>query len=501
MSQVLLQQLIVARNLTLANGTLEKEGGAVKYNSVAVTAAPSILAGFDWWPTSVLQRMVIYTSLGDLLKDSGLGTFPVTLKSGLTPSSRSAMFVEGGAEVLANNKKLFFFNSADPVQVLAADGVVTADLTTPPADWATIKPASGAIHERRLWGFAGHTAYYSIPTNHEDFTAAGSGSIAVYPGVGDEILGGISFKGLLIIFKYPVGIYAIDTSDTDITKWRVIKINQGIGIASPTGFVQIDDDVLFIDPQGSINLISGITEFGSVKTASISSLVALQVFVKDNLNRAQLKLAQAIYYTDKKEVHIAVPASTTTVNNRRLIVDFNEKVPRFLFSDRDVCPSIWLRKDTDTVQRPVIGDATGFVWRLDQDSKNKAGVGYSAEFQSGYSDLSHVDPTLATKRKNAQFLEVVVEPTGNWDLLVDMYWDGDYTETVSIFMGPSGVTLGTFLLGTDSLGASTIKSRRVPVHGGGRRVSIAGRNSGMSEDFSVGTFYLEFNVSDEKATP
>jgi len=40
------------------------------------------------------------------------------------------------------------------------------------------------------------------------------------------------------------------------------------------------------------------------------------------------------------------------------------------------------------------------------------------------------------------------------------------------------------------------KKRRIT--GGGRRISLQGRNSGDGQDFSVSKFYLHFRVSDER---
>src|SRR4029434_3470146 len=88
-------------------------------------------------------------------------------------------------------------------------------------------------------------------------------------------------------------------------------------------------------------------------------------------------------------------------------------------SPRDVCVSLWLRRDAGGIHRPMMGDATGTVWRLDQPVRSKDGVGYEARAATGHLDFSHVDPALASKRKNGQFLEIFWEPRGDW--LLDLY--------------------------------------------------------------------------------
>src|SRR5262245_16365753 len=143
-------QLLKARNLTLENFTLQKEGGTTKYTPSAIDGGTPIQGGWDWWPTDGVQRSVIFTGSGKLLKDSGSGAYGTTLNTGLTATSVVPVFVEGSKEAAANNRKLFCFTGKNPIQVLAADGVTTTDLATPPVDWSGAnQPITGMVHEGR----------------------------------------------------------------------------------------------------------------------------------------------------------------------------------------------------------------------------------------------------------------------------------------------------------------------------------------------------------------
>src|SRR6266850_3687262 len=77
-------KLIVARNVSLFGLTIQKEGGAVKYNTAAITGAPSIIGGWDWWPSAGLQRCITIGGDGKMYRDTGAGTFATTLKTGLS---------------------------------------------------------------------------------------------------------------------------------------------------------------------------------------------------------------------------------------------------------------------------------------------------------------------------------------------------------------------------------------------------------------------------------
>lgn len=505
-NQALIQpdQLIVARNVTFDTGTIRKEGGALKYNSTVITGAPTVMGGWDWIPTAGVQRMIVFLSDGTVKKDSGVGTFPTTLVSALTTTDVVPNFVEAGKEVAANNRKLYLFTGKNAVHFLDGDGATMAAIPTPPADWAGAnQPTCGENHEGRLWG-AGNAndpnrVYYSTTGNHGDFTGAGSGTISIYPGEGERIVDIMSFKGLLIVWKYPLGVYYVDTTDPTVTNWKVRRVSSGTGGVSALGAVQIDDDVMFLDGVGNFQLLSATQEFGNMLTNNLSQRYQINTFLRDNINMSRLAFTRAIYYGHKREAIWVLTSLNGAENNVRMTCDFNvQDTPRFRFSDRDINATIFLRQESDNIRHPCIGDNAGFVYKLDQTARNKDNLGYTGTFQTPHIDFNHVDPKLGTKRKLGQFLEVVTEPTGNWNMAVDIMWDGVTVQTVQFNMGVSGVGLGTFIIGTDQLGADALSNRKRRITGTGRRFSLVARNSGANEDFSIARFYLHFKVGDER---
>ena len=497
-------QLIVARNVAYDTGTLRKEGGAVKYNTTAITGAPIILGGWDWLPTAGVQRMVVIASDGKAYKDSGAGTFPVTLASALTVTNIVPVFVEAGKEVAANNRKLYLFTGVNAVQFLDGDGITIGAIPLPPADWAAAnQPTFGANHENRLWGGGNandpHRVYYSTTGNHGDFTGAGSGSIAIYPGEGEKLVGAISFKGLLVCWKYPLGVYYVDTTDPTIANWKVRRLSNGTGGVSPLGQVLIDDDIMFLDAAGNFQLLSATTEFGNMSTNNISQKYQINSFLRDNVNMSRLSDIRSYYYGNKREATFLFTTLNGSVNNCRVTCDFNVHGQfRFRYSDRDINTCAFMRVESDNIRHPCVGDNAGFIYKLDQTSRIKDGIGYTGEFQTPHIDFSHIDPVLGTKRKIGQFLEVVTEPTGNWNLSVDIVWDGLTVQTVQFNMGVSGAGLGTFVIGTDVLGADAVINRKRRIVGEGRRLSLRARNSGASEDFSIARFFVHFKVGNER---
>ncbi len=497
------QSLLRAQNLSYSEGTLQKEPGTVKYNSSAISGTPSILGGHDWHPSDGTQRMVVMTSDGDLLRDDGAGTFGTTLASSLTATPDVVpQFVEGGKEAAANNRKLFVFTGLNAVQVVDGDGATSAAISTPPDDWTGAnQPRVGEIHEGRLWGAGNtndpHRLYYSTTTDHEDLKGTGSGTIAIYPGEGLGIVGVYAFRSGLAVFKHPRGIYFVDTSDPTVTNWKVQRITNQIGTAWVGTSTVVENDVYFVDIAGNIRTLQTTDEFGDVSSTSVSDIQDMDPFIRNNLSFASVRKWQMVYYTTKREVHIGCTGIGATTNNARLVVDLNRReLPRFRFSQFDTPVSLWTRMVLE-VPELTGGDDAGFVRRMDQETRSHDGAGIASVFQSPHWDLAHIDPQLGILRKNGAFLEVVLEPKGNWNMSVDVLWDGETHETIQFNMGTTGASLGSFVLGTNRLAEEGLVNRKRRITGGGRRFGLAGSNSGDGQDFSVGRFYLHFHRGDE----
>jgi len=493
-------------NLTYENGTLQKEGGTALYSSGAiVTTGTSILAGADWFPAEAVQRQIIVAGTGRVLRDTGAGTFPTVMVSGLSFTNTVPVFVNGGAEVAANPRKLFLFSENNAVHTVSGDSTGMVAFASGPADWTgSSQPSFGLIHENRMWGGGNsndpHRLYFSTPSDHAIWASGTTdGSLSVYPGEGERLMGAISFKGLIIAWKKPRGMYVIDTSNTTIANWRVVRLTRAIGGSSPFSAVMVDDDVLFMDSAFNFHLLSGITEFGDMGSRNLSQQAEMEPFFRDNFNLARLDQVRSVYYSAKRQAHFAAASIGATVNNHRVVIDFNRlELARFGISDKNTCESLWLRQDGDNIERPICGNDTGDVLLLDQESRSNLGVGYVGEFQTPHTDLSFLDPALASKRKMGDFLELVVEPQGNWNLSVDVLWDDEITQTIQFNMGEEGSTLGSFVLDTDLLAGDRVVNRKRRITGSGRRISLRGRNSGDGQDFSVAKFILHFRVGDER---
>lgn len=492
--------------LDVEAGVIQKEGGATKLNPDD-NLNSRIRAGINWSATSQDHYDVVILENGDVLRDGGTGTFSTTLTDTLTLSDTPIpVFVPAGGEDVGSNRKLFLFTPDNQVQVVSGTSTSMAAISSPAADWTGSGgfPTFGVLHEGRL--FAGgnstdpHRIYYSEFDDHEDFTGAEAGTLAVFPGEGQTLVGGISFNGLLILFKYPVGIYVIETSGSP-SDWRVKRLSGSVGAINHSSIVQIDNDVVYMDPGVNIHLLSATSEFGDVRSSNVSQIHDLGPFMRREVNFAEIQSAVGVYYAAKRQAWFAIPRSGSTVPDLRLVVDGNnlDIGPRFFLSRRDTISALWMRRDVNNIPRPTSGDDEGYIWLMDRDAREKDGEGYPLRLETADTDLAFVDPKLGFRSKNAGFLEAVIEPQGDWNLTVTVIWDDTVTQQLQFHMGiVGGVKLGDFELDEDILSHSAVRTDRQKLVGSGRKVRFVLENTGADQNVVVSHMNLAFTLGDER---
>jgi hypothetical protein len=525
------EELIQALNITYEFGTIQREGGSAIYNVTPLgnpippvdPLAGDPLAGFgfggeeytpftivgghDWFPyLDTTQRSIIVCGNRAIRKDTqGQGTYPTALTILQNQPSNTPVFVEGGREEAANPRKLFIYTGTNNIQVLASDGTTTTNLANPPSDFTSgAYPLGGTIHLGSHIAFGGinpHWIYMSDPTNHENFTASDPNVfyLPVYPGVGQYIAALVSFQGMLIVFKYPRGIFYINMLTAGITNWFTVQVSLEVGIAGPNAWAYRDDDVVFMDCTGSIHSLLAIINFGFYGIKSLSDQKWIRNFIVNNVNQVMIPSVQTVYYLFKREVHFLLTKFGNTLGGIRLVMDVNNpQMNRFRYSDKDNLTCMWLTRNEALISVPWGADPDGTIWEMDQPNKSVNGYGYNSVFQTAFVDFSTILPVLGSKRKNFKFLELVGDTEGNWSILADVYIDANYVYTTLFTMGVLATGLGSIVLGQSALsggGAPTSCRRRLI--GSGKRISATFSLFGSNEDFSLSSLIYSFTVAGE----
>ena len=208
-SAIPLSGLITCRNLTLADFSWRTGGGASKLG-VAIAGTPQIVHAIDYWPTPSQQRTVVIGSNGQLYKDDGTGNAWASLLAGMTQGGAAVPhFTIAGAEAAGQSRKLFYMDRVNPMQVLLGDAATMAAISKPAADWAGgNQPGWSVAHQSYHWAGgnlnAPHTVYRSLATDHQDYTTAPYTLITGPQSLEQYTVAGVSYKGGIVVGKFPV---------------------------------------------------------------------------------------------------------------------------------------------------------------------------------------------------------------------------------------------------------------------------------------------------------
>jgi hypothetical protein len=491
--------LIRANNVSYETGLITKAPGARAYNSTALSAGVIALA--DYWPDIVTQRLFAATSDGKIYRDEGDRLFGggTAVATGLLNLDSNSSFVVGGAETTSRSKKLFFFSGTNQVKVLEGDESTFSNIDSPAADWTTPNfPRIALVHRNRLWAFMKQTAYASDTANHENFTSNYLVQY-IYPGEGGDVIGAFVFRGRLFVFKEGGLVYFLEDSDADSDNWYWSKLASNFGLASPHGIIQVGNDMIAVNENGSPISYAAVQSFGDIESADILRALQVEDYYRSVTSLSGIRYTHAIYYEAKKQAFFTGRTTYRTTNNLLFHLDFSKQNPRAAMWTKDQANCLALRKDINYVPRPMYGADDGKVYLLDQEDRLTGASSYTGEIKIGHTDFRYADQSLATKNKLFDYLAVEFVPCGTWDLSIDVYIDGNFSETITFPMDVRDDGLGTFTLDTDLLGREETQTIQKPLHGSGRRISFHCYQAGSNQNFALASLSVGFRVSAEQA--
>lgn len=489
-----LQQL---RNADLTDHTLRPEGGAATFG-VPLSGVPAIRAAIDYWPDTSTQRIVAMASDGTLQKDDSLGavwTAVTGALGALTVAGAVPSFSTGGREDATKSNALFYADGINPERVMRGDGTFAA-LSAPAPEWTGVnRPRGFAINQGYNWAFGcptlPHHLVRSLDTNHENFTSTRF-AVPIFGGdkPGLYVSCALNFKGFLVVWKFPAGVYAYDTRDADPANWYAVRIGSG-GAPGPGCAVVAENDVLWVDPAGGMHLLSATQEAAGLRAEDIAYR-KLGRFIPNQISRTNLSRAQLVYDSDRQEAVLACSAQGTTALNRRLTLDLGNKAEvgeRWRISDRDVNEALFLRRESDNVEHLYMGDDAGQFWKLNQATRSKAGAGYTFEYWTADTDFAAMAQKLTGKKNSGAYLQLIYDPHSTGTHTVRIWRDGSQRQSLdfSLSGGPNAlpVTL-PFVLGAETM-LATGKRRLL---GAARRWSLQGISSVAGFDFGITGFII-----------
>lgn len=524
--------LLVANNVRLHQGMVEKDAGSARFNTTAIPLG--VLAAIEFSPDYSARYVICVGGDGNVYAVNSAGVVSAaivstTLAAPLTVTfGNQIQFVIGGGEVAGNSRKLFLFNGVNPVQAIEySAGWLMDNISAPAANWSgTDQPKFGFIHKNRL--FAGgnindpNRLYASLSDNHEDFAAVGTYSLSVSPGDGEEIVMAKVYKGKILVFKKPYGVFAVDDSNFDETKWTITKIHAGLGAASYHCGVQVLDDFIFKNNTGSITSLAATASFGDVEAGDVLSILRIEQTIRDAMELSSGGTTHALFYSEKKLAYFSYRSTTSSVDDRLLCfyVGLGER-PRATIITKELPKCLFLKRDSSGIERPCYGSAEanpttgvieGFIYLMDQVDRNVNNTPYLGEFQTPHIDFGFAGQQIAHKNKNFDFIELRYSSDGDYSVYGDVFIDGVYTETLDFKMDSTAELASDtpesddFMLDenddgdSSSLADDNLKTARNRVRGMGRTISVRFYNGGLNQSFKIATVIFSFRASGEQNT-
>lgn len=495
--------LIEAYDIDYGPGYIQKAPGSYRYNLNAL--ATPIVGVIDYWPNLITQRLFAATNDGKIYRDTGDREFGLNtaVATGLGALDTSCCFVVGGAEIAGRDKKLFFFsNGKAQLQYFNADESDIQTVAAPAVDWVSPDfPRFGLIHRNRLWAFMGNRYYASETADHGNFTDSSVLTGTVGPGDGGDCLGAYVYKGKMIVFKEGDIVYYLNDTDTDSDNWYFAKLGEGFGVASTHSTTMVLDDLLVGNNTGSVTSYQAVQAYGDIKSGDIFRAAKVSQFFRDHISLSGVAYEHAMWYPEKHIVFFTARTKGGTANNGMIVLDVqNPDVPRYAFYKKDAADCLALRRDIYNIKRPMYGAADGFVYFMDRADRLVGTTAYTGSFRTPNADFRFLDPGLIHKNKIFDFLGVTFQEEGAHNLSVDVYIDGQLSQTVTYKQTIATNYLGAFVLDSSKLGVNDEKTRWQPIKGAGRTVSFRCYNSGSNENFKVSQLTVGFQVAAEDAT-
>lgn len=466
------------------------------------------------------QAIKLGESVGTFTADAGTDTMTRT-SHGLTNSTVVFVTNSGGAlpaglvdyteyyivNAAANTFQLAFSSGGAAINFTSnGTGTHTVHRSKIPIDWinTTSGPRWGFIHRGRMFtgGQKDHPygIYTSLIDNHSNFLDSGALYFEVYPGEGDLIVGGISWRDKAYVWKYPRGIYVLDDSSLDVADWGWKRVSRFVGGISQASIIEADDEVYFASPDAYLHTLSAVQEHGDVRSSAVKGL-ALGPYLRDSTDFSKLPtvawnsfvsypLPQGVYYPTKRKVLFAFSANPNVLSaqskpvNKVLIgldihrTDRSQGVLdlQVTVETRDEYESLTIYRDP-TTSEPILlaGASNGYIYKLDQSARTKDSAGYMGSFAT---KEFYLYPN-GMQNANMRELEILFAPgSSNNSIVIKVYQDGTLAGTKTL---------------TDSV-------RKMRLYGDCYKIKIVGENDTNNSSFSVANLSVRFTPGNMRIT-
>ena len=326
--------------------------------------------------------------------------------------------------------------------------------------------------------------YYCEFLDHEDWTGDGAGSIDVAPDDGDRIIGLASHKGDLLIFKGPHtgSIWRLTgSSPSGDDPFVLHPFVKGVGAVAHNAIVRAGtastgEDLVFVSPIG-IHSLNATANYGDFTESFLSR--PIQTWFDRQINHQILPTTWGVNDRQRGRVLWTVAPSGGTAKTEILMLDYRFSPFRWSRWVNYVAAHSLALLEVTGESRVFAGMTTGYVQQLDvAGTLSLPGpLAYTAQAAT---------PALSfgsfASLKSIEKGYLLLKPKGDYTLDFLVKRDAETTVTTTVSQAGSGGVLGSFVLGTDTLGSTGHRIQPFDVDGTFREVELAFRQNVSNQD-------------------
>jgi len=474
-------------------GSALKVGGSVRVNSSAISSTPNITGMRDFWITGTsgtyTQKYVLMTSNQKIYKEDMDGTFDEITGSASITADAIPVFCQAGDLLL-----IFTDKNDTPLKWSGSGNVATLG-GSPPAGRGAV------LHLNRVWTWGVNAnpsrITYGAGGDPEDYTGSDTGSIDISDDDGDRIIGVVSHKDRLFIFKGPnIGSVHVISGRTTAA-FAVTKLVGGIALQSHNSIVEVGNDVWFMSDRG-IHSLSATEKFGDFVEADLTRF--LRGFFTNEVKRSQLNAVWGTNYTRKScVVWTATSAASSEpdmIFGLSYILSQEQGLKAFTWPGRS-CHSAAIRINPSTsVPELCFGTTGGFVERHDTGtnySLNNGSDAYTFRITTPQIILPPPQPR-GDQPVGLYSMYMKSRPVGNWDITVSLQRDQETAESYTFNQGTAGFLLDTSELDTGILGGNPLQTVVNNTLGEARSIQLDITQGGLNQSAEIYEMGVDYDV-------
>lgn len=477
-----------SRNINLHEGGRGKRGGTSVVYSAPFSGSPRVVGIYNFRLTNGIEFLIAATGDGNIYKD---GT--TTIKTGLGPNKITSFETY--------KDKLYICNGYDIPQVWDGVSASTSDTSPVPVDWTgTNYPKQIIKHGRgvseRGWAIGCPDTPYTVYASENgtfNFDPSTVVTIDINTNDGFGIVGAVEFGDRLFCFG-KTQTFIIDDTDTNIANWGYVKAQWEGGVAHHRLIVKTPNDVVCMTEDGDIYSVTAVQAYGDYKRASIARPAFIDRWIREHVNLSKIDDFHAIYDPTLRAIKFfVVRAGMTEVDTA--LVYFIDRPPAeaWVIHDNQDNPSGYsascstLYRESTGKYKVYTGDYSGNIWKLEEVNKNDNGKAYYAGFKTSH--LTFDNPRVKKKYKRGY---LVTHPEGSHNIYIRIWVDGVEKGTKTVVLAGAGGILGSFALGTSTLGGHGVVDNRYELGYVGKRIQKEFYNSNADEDFFISQDLTDF---------